>query len=191
MKFLGFLHFYTNHGSLSSGFCPPPRDGLLRTCRLSNLPRTYSQTSADPVLEPPIITVNTVLSLLAIDYPTHKLACYVSDDGCLLLTFYSLVEASKFAKLRLQFFNKYNVHVRAPSRYFLQYTSSDHRENSFEFKQEWEKMKDEYGQLSRKIEDAAHNITGDELAVFSNVTEAKNHSTIVKADNSIELDFYF
>ncbi|KAK2649293.1 hypothetical protein Ddye_016782 [Dipteronia dyeriana] len=39
-------------------------------------------TIADPVLEPPIITLNTVLSLLAIDYPTHKLACYVSDDGC-------------------------------------------------------------------------------------------------------------
>ncbi|KAK0589519.1 hypothetical protein LWI29_015365 [Acer saccharum] len=85
-------------------------------------------TTADPVLEPPIITVNTVLSLLAIDYPTHKLACYVSDDGC---TFYSLVEASKFAKLWLQFCNKYIVHVRAPSRYFLQYTSSDHHENSF------------------------------------------------------------
>ncbi|KAK2649245.1 hypothetical protein Ddye_016734 [Dipteronia dyeriana] len=69
-------------------------------------------TTADPVLEPPIITVNTVLSLLAIDYPIHKLACYVSDDGCSPLTFYFLVEASKFAKLWLPFCNKYNVHIR-------------------------------------------------------------------------------
>ncbi|PNX73710.1 cellulose synthase-like protein h1 [Trifolium pratense] len=58
-------------------------------------------TTADPVLEPPIITVNTVLSLLALDYPVNKLACYVSDDGCSPLTFYAIVEASKFAKGRV------------------------------------------------------------------------------------------
>ncbi|PKI62220.1 hypothetical protein CRG98_017354 [Punica granatum] len=35
-------------------------------------------TTADPELEPPIITVNTVLSLMAVDYPgaAHKLAVY-------------------------------------------------------------------------------------------------------------------
>ena len=48
-------------------------------------------TTADPVLEPPILTVNTVLSLLALDYLAHKLACYVSDDGCSSLIFYALV----------------------------------------------------------------------------------------------------
>ncbi|RYR53527.1 hypothetical protein Ahy_A06g028691 [Arachis hypogaea] len=55
--------------------------------------------TADPVIEPPIITANTVLSLLALDYPSNKQACYVSDDGCSLLTFYALVEGAKFAKL--------------------------------------------------------------------------------------------
>ncbi|KAJ4975602.1 hypothetical protein NE237_000708 [Protea cynaroides] len=74
-------------------------------------------TTADPVLEPPIITMNTVLSLLAVDYPAHKLACYVSDDGASPLTFYSLVEASKFAKLRVPFCKKYAVQVRAPFMY--------------------------------------------------------------------------
>ncbi|RVW97429.1 Cellulose synthase-like protein B4 [Vitis vinifera] len=53
-------------------------------------------TTADPMLEPPIITVNTVLSLLAVDYPANKLSCYVSDDGASPLTFYALLEASKF-----------------------------------------------------------------------------------------------
>lgn len=75
-------------------------------------------TTADPVLEPPIITVNTVLSLMAVDYPTNKLACYVSDDGCSPVTFYSLIEASKFARLWIPFCKKYNVQVRAPFRYF-------------------------------------------------------------------------
>ncbi|KAG5545589.1 hypothetical protein RHGRI_017925 [Rhododendron griersonianum] len=66
-------------------------------------------TTADPVLEPPILTVNTVLSLLALDYPADKLACYVSDDGGSPLTFYSLVEASKFAKLWVPFCKKYSI----------------------------------------------------------------------------------
>ncbi|XP_037492420.1 cellulose synthase-like protein B4 [Jatropha curcas] len=60
-------------------------------------------TTADPVLEPPIITMNTVISLLAVDYPANKLACYLSDDGCSPLTFYSLLETSKFAKLWVPF----------------------------------------------------------------------------------------
>ncbi|KAI3675197.1 hypothetical protein L1987_84783 [Smallanthus sonchifolius] len=75
-------------------------------------------TTADPILEPCIITMNTVLSLLAVDYPAGKLALYLSDDGCSALTFYSLVEMTKFAKLWVPFCKKYNVQVRAPFRYF-------------------------------------------------------------------------
>ncbi|KAA8526525.1 hypothetical protein F0562_008272 [Nyssa sinensis] len=98
-------------------------------------------TTADPILEPPIITVNTVLSLLAVDYPANKLACYVSDDGCSPLTFYALVEASKFAKLWVPFCKKYNIQVRAPFRYFSGPPSSSSPDVSSEFRQEWKKMK--------------------------------------------------
>jgi len=95
-------------------------------------------TTADLVFEPPIITLNTVLSLLALDYPANKLACYVSDDGCSVFTFYGLLEASKFANFWVPFCKKYNIQVRAPFRYFSQVTKSD---DSAEFKQEWLKMK--------------------------------------------------
>lgn len=99
-------------------------------------------TTADPELEPPIMTINTVLSLLAVDYPTNKLACYVSDDGCSPLTFYSLVEASKFAKIWVPFCKKYNVQVRAPFRYFTKNSKlSGHKNSSMEFKQEWKIVK--------------------------------------------------
>ena len=98
-------------------------------------------TTADPVLEPPIITVNTVLSLMAIEYPAHKLACYVSDDGCSPLTFYALVQASKFAKLWVPFCKKYNVQVRAPFRYFSDEATAINEESSSEFRQEWQQMK--------------------------------------------------
>ncbi|XVE72412.1 hypothetical protein DITRI_Ditri11bG0037500 [Diplodiscus trichospermus] len=139
-------------------------------------------TTVDPVLEPPILTVNTVLSLLAVDYPADKLACYLSDDGCSPLTFYSLVEASKFAKLWVPFCKKYKIQVRAPFRYFLDDPISSINANS-EFRQDWKKMKAEYEHLSLKIEEAGRksvpcDLTGD-FAVFSNV-EHSNHPTIIK-----------
>ena len=47
--------------------------------------------TADPVIEPPSMVVNTVLSVLALDYPPEKLAVYLSDDGgSHQLTFYAL-----------------------------------------------------------------------------------------------------
>lgn len=100
-------------------------------------------TTADEVLEPPIITINTVLSLLAVDYPAHKLACYVSDDGCSPLILYSLFQASNFAKLWIPFCKKYNVQIRAPFRYFSNkyYSTSSSHHDSKEFLQEWKLMK--------------------------------------------------
>ena len=97
-------------------------------------------TTTDPMLEPPIITVNTVLSLLAVDYPANKLSCYVSDDGASRLTFYSLLEASKFAKLWVPFCKKYGIQTRAPFRYFSTELVSSN-DNSMEFLQEYRKMK--------------------------------------------------
>lgn len=138
-------------------------------------------TTADPVLEPPILTVNTVISLLAVDYPADKLACYVSDDGCSPTTYYSLVEASKFAKLWAPFCKKHNIQARAPFRYF---SSEVPLNNSSEFQQEYNKMKDEYEELASKINDAVEksidgNILSGDFAAFSNI-ERKNHPTIIK-----------
>uniref|UniRef100_A0A0D3C3P7 Glycosyltransferase 2-like domain-containing protein n=1 Tax=Brassica oleracea var. oleracea TaxID=109376 RepID=A0A0D3C3P7_BRAOL len=137
-------------------------------------------TTADPVREPPILVVNTVLSLLAVNYPANKLACYVSDDGCSPLTYFSLKEASKFAKIWVLFCKKYNVRVRAPFRYFLNPLPSS---RDSEFTKDWGLMKTEYEKLSRKVEDA----TGDsdwldsdnDFEAFSN-TKPTEHSTIVK-----------
>ncbi|XP_058779643.1 cellulose synthase-like protein B4 isoform X2 [Vicia villosa] len=150
--------------------------------QVQELPRVdLFVTTADPVLEPPIITLNTVLSLLALDYPANKLACYVSDDACSVFTFYGLVEASKFAKFWVPFCKKYNIQVRAPFRYFSQVTKSE--EGSSEFKQEWLQMKDMYDNLSRKVEDVTRNSLSfkfeGEFAVFLN-TEKRNHPSIVK-----------
>ncbi|KAK7263499.1 hypothetical protein RJT34_31090 [Clitoria ternatea] len=137
-------------------------------------------TTADAVLEPPIITVNTVLSLLAVDYPAQKLACYVSDDGCSPLTFYALEEASKFAKFWVPFCKKYQVQLRAPLRYF----SHEPHASTPEFRQEWLRIRDMYDDLSRKIEvDASRKSNPCQLdaqfLIFSNV-ETTNHPTILQ-----------
>ncbi|KAJ4918012.1 Cellulose synthase-like protein E1 [Raphanus sativus] len=59
--------------------------------------------TADPVIEPPLMVVNTVLSVMALDYPPEKLAVYLSDDGGSQLTFYALAEAAEFAKTWVPF----------------------------------------------------------------------------------------
>lgn len=70
--------------------------------------------------EPPLVTANTVLSILSVDYPVDKVSCYVSDDGAAMLTFEALSETSEFAKRWVPFCKKFNVEPRAPEWYFQQ-----------------------------------------------------------------------
>ncbi|XP_047341033.1 cellulose synthase A catalytic subunit 2 [UDP-forming]-like [Impatiens glandulifera] len=77
-------------------------------------------STVDPLKEPPLITANTVLSILAVDYPVDKVACYVSDDGAAMLTFEALSETSEFARKWVPFCKKFSIEPRAPEWYFGQ-----------------------------------------------------------------------
>ncbi|KAI7757649.1 hypothetical protein M8C21_009956 [Ambrosia artemisiifolia] len=77
-------------------------------------------STVDPLKEPPLITANTVLSILAVDYPVEKVSCYVSDDGAAMLTFESLVETSEFARKWVPFCKRFSIEPRAPEFYFSQ-----------------------------------------------------------------------
>ncbi|PKA51109.1 putative cellulose synthase A catalytic subunit 3 [UDP-forming] [Apostasia shenzhenica] len=77
-------------------------------------------STVDPMKEPPLVTANTVLSILAVDYPVDKVSCYVSDDGAAMLTFEALSETSEFAKKWVPFCKKFNIEPRAPEWYFQQ-----------------------------------------------------------------------
>ena len=77
-------------------------------------------STVDPMKEPPLITANTVLSILAVDYPVDKVSCYVSDDGSAMLTFESLSETSEFARKWVPFCKKFSIEPRAPEFYFAQ-----------------------------------------------------------------------
>lgn len=77
-------------------------------------------STVDPLKEPPIITANTVLSILALDYPVDKVSCYVSDDGASMLLFDSLAETAEFARRWVPFCKKHCIEPRAPEFYFSQ-----------------------------------------------------------------------
>lgn len=77
-------------------------------------------STVDPMKEPPLITANTVLSILAVDYPIDKVTCYVSDDGAAMLTFEALSETSEFARKWVPFCKRFNIEPRAPEWYFCQ-----------------------------------------------------------------------
>lgn len=83
-------------------------------------PVDFFVSSVDPLKEPPIITANTVLSILSVDYPVDKVSCYVSDDGASMLLFDTLSETSEFARRWVPFCKKYSIEPRAPEFYFCQ-----------------------------------------------------------------------
>ena len=64
--------------------------------------------------EPPIITSNTVLSILSVD----RVSCYVYDDGASMLVFDTLAETCEFSRRWAPFCKRYSVEPRAPEFYF-------------------------------------------------------------------------
>ncbi|PKU69697.1 Cellulose synthase-like protein E6 [Dendrobium catenatum] len=104
--------------------------------------------TADPIIEPPIIAINTVLSVLAYDYPPEKLSVYLSDDGGSIFTFYALLEASQFAKSWVPFCRKFNVQHMSPAIFFSKSSISVH-DSRFS---EWTTMKKLYKDMECRID---------------------------------------
>ncbi|KAI3727759.1 hypothetical protein L6452_16379 [Arctium lappa] len=74
--------------------------------------------TADPDKEPPMVAVNTALSILAFDYPTEKLSVYLSDDGGSERTLFAFMEAAKFAKHWIPYCKENEIMDRSPEAYF-------------------------------------------------------------------------
>ncbi|KAE8722256.1 Cellulose synthase-like protein E1 [Hibiscus syriacus] len=101
--------------------------------------------TADASIEPPCMVVNTVLSVMAYDYPPQKLSIYLSDDGGSELTFYAMVEAAELSKTWLPFCNKFKVEPRSPEAYFR--TASEPVDVK-----EWGLVKKQYEDMRMRIE---------------------------------------
>uniref|UniRef100_A0A7N0V082 cellulose synthase (UDP-forming) n=1 Tax=Kalanchoe fedtschenkoi TaxID=63787 RepID=A0A7N0V082_KALFE len=108
-------------------------------------------STVDPLKEPPLVTANTVLSILAVDYPVEKVSCYVSDDGSAMLTFEALTETAEFARVWVPFCKKHNIEPRAPEFYFAQ--KIDYLKDKIQpsFVKERRAMKREYEEFKVRI----------------------------------------
>ncbi|XP_068643412.1 cellulose synthase-like protein E6 [Aristolochia californica] len=141
--------------------------------------------TADPTIEPPLLVVNTVLSVMAYDYPSEKIAVYLSDDGGSDLTFYALLEASRYAKHWIPFCKKFNVEPRSPGAYF---SSPFDPPASDSFVEEWQAVKKLYQEMESRVEATTKSgkISKEIKAEHEGFSEwngdvtARNHQTILK-----------
>lgn len=108
-------------------------------------------STADPEKEPPLVTGNTLLSILATDYPVEKLACYISDDGAALLTFEAMAEVAAFAELWVPFCRKHNIEPRNPDSYFNQKGDPTKNKKRPDFVKDRRWIKREYDEFKVRI----------------------------------------
>ncbi|RWR88461.1 cellulose synthase-like protein D4 [Cinnamomum micranthum f. kanehirae] len=108
-------------------------------------------STADPEKEPPLVTANTILSILAVDYPVEKLACYISDDGGALLTFEAMAEACSFANVWVPFCKKHNIEPRNPDSYFSKQGDPTKKQKRPDFVKDRKLVKREYDEFKVRV----------------------------------------
>ncbi|KAJ7539233.1 hypothetical protein O6H91_11G082100 [Diphasiastrum complanatum] len=108
-------------------------------------------STADPEKEPPLVTANTILSILAAEYPVEKVACYLSDDGGAILTFEALAEAASFAQMWVPFCRKHEIEPRNPETYFAQRGDPTRNKVRSDFVKERRRMKREFDEFKVRI----------------------------------------
>lgn len=108
-------------------------------------------STADPYKEPPLVTANVLLSILATEYPVEKLFVYISDDGGALLTFEAMAEASAFARVWVPFCRKHGVEPRNPDAYFAQKGDPTRGKKRADFVKDRRWIKREYDEFKVRI----------------------------------------
>ncbi|CAK7357456.1 unnamed protein product [Dovyalis caffra] len=108
-------------------------------------------STADPEKEPPLVTTNTILSILVADYPVEKLSWYISDDGGALVTFKAMAKATKFTKIWVPFYRKHDICPRNPESYFNTKRETCKTKLCQDFVREHRYMKREYDEFKVQI----------------------------------------
>ncbi|KAI3823336.1 hypothetical protein L1987_04771 [Smallanthus sonchifolius] len=143
----------------------------------SDLPGVdFFVSTADPDKEPPLVTANTILSILAVEYPVEKLACYISDDGGALLTFEAMAEACSFANLWAPFCRKHDIEPRNPDTYFSLKGDPTKNKKRIDFIKDRRRVKREYDEFKVRI-----NNLPDSIRRRSDAFNAREEMKILKA----------
>ncbi|KAJ6719451.1 CELLULOSE SYNTHASE A CATALYTIC SUBUNIT 7 [UDP-FORMING]-LIKE [Salix purpurea] len=131
--------------------------------------------TADHKKEPPLEVMNTVLSAMALDYPSDKLSVYLSDDGGSSVTLLGMREAWLFARSWLPFCRRFGLKTRCPGVYFSSLEdNSDGPLHSLEYEEEKEKIKGKYELFKERVNKAGENIGSEEA------TSSKDHSPVIE-----------
>lgn len=144
--------------------------------------------TADPIKEPTLEVMNTVLSSMALDYPQQKIHVYLSDDGCSPMTLYGVRKAWEFARWWLPFCRRYRIKNRCPKAYFsaLESDNNDFARSSV-YMAEKQKIKRKYEAFKEEIEtfrkDEAFSRDGITFGDHSSVIEVMQEDIIDDVDN--------
>ncbi|KAK1429243.1 hypothetical protein QVD17_11449 [Tagetes erecta] len=143
----------------------------------SDLPGVdFFVSTADPEKEPPLVTANTILSILAVEYPVEKLACYISDDGGALLTFEAMAEACSLADLWVPFCRKHDIEPRNPDTYFSLKGDPTKNKKRTDFVKDRRRVKREYDEFKVRI-----NNLPDTIRRRSDAFNAREEMKVMKA----------
>ncbi|KAL0740623.1 hypothetical protein Bca4012_082136 [Brassica carinata] len=138
-------------------------------------------STADPDKEPPLVTANTILSILAVDYPIEKLSAYISDDGGAILTFEAMAEAVRFAEYWVPFCRKHDIEPRNPDSYFNLKKDPTKNKKKHDFVKDRRWVKREYDEFKVRINGLPEQIR--KRAEQFNMREELKEKRIAKEKN--------
>ncbi|KAJ3692256.1 hypothetical protein LUZ60_012606 [Juncus effusus] len=142
-------------------------------------------STADPEKEPPLVTANTLLSILATEYPVEKLAVYISDDGAAMLTFEAMAEAAAFAEVWVPFCRKHAIEPRNPDSYFSLKGDPTKNKKRPDFVQDRRWIKREYDEFKVRINGLPDLIRRRSDALNKKVArESRNNAAGQNADGA-------
>lgn len=144
--------------------------------------------TADPIKEPTLEVMNTVLSAMALDYPQEKVHVYLSDDGGSPMTLHGVRKAWEFARWWLPFCKRYRIKNRCPKVYFSDFEDdgSDFARSSV-YLADKQKMKEKYEAFKEEIQTFRKD--GAFSRDSSGITDGDHSSCIeVMQENNIDVD---
>ncbi|KAL4295619.1 hypothetical protein GQ457_12G001800 [Hibiscus cannabinus] len=146
-------------------------------------------STADPDKEPPLVTANTILSIMAANYPIEKLSAYISDDGGAILTFEAMAEAVRFAEVWVPFCRKHDIEPRNPDSYFNLKTDPTKNKKRSDFVKDRRWIKREYDEFKVRINGLPETIR--KRCDMYNHREATKEKSLAKEKNggSLPPDF--
>ncbi|CAN4095954.1 unnamed protein product [Withania somnifera] len=146
---------------------------------------------SDPEKEPPLVTANTILSIIAVEYPVEKVSVYISDDGGAIFTFEAMAEAVLFAQVWVPFCRKHDIEPRNPDSYFSQKTDPMKNKKRPDFVKDRRWIKREYDEFKVRINGLPEVIR--KRCEMHNSKEVKKEKALAMNNNggAVPADFKF